>query len=71
VAEIMRLAWQTVNKIMKATVERRLLRRGDAVIEYAGVRLGHRHRLTMGGSLGEAGKILRELPLRGEVVRVA
>ena len=37
VAEIMRLDWQTVNKIMKAAVERGLLRREDAVIGHAGI----------------------------------
>ena len=37
VAEIMRLEWQTVNDIMKAGVERGLLRREDAVIEHAGI----------------------------------
>ena len=33
----MRLDWQTVNNIMKAAVERGLLRREYAVIEYAGL----------------------------------
>ena len=37
VAEIMRLDWQTVNNIMKAAVERGLLRREDAVIELVGI----------------------------------
>jgi hypothetical protein len=46
--EVMRPDWQTVHKIMKAAVERGLLRRGDAFIEHGGVSLGHRHRLTLG-----------------------
>jgi hypothetical protein len=47
-AEVMRMDWQTVSKIMKAVVERGLLRRGDAFIEHAGVCLRHRHRLPFG-----------------------
>ncbi len=35
--ELMRLDWQTVNKIMKAAVGPGLFRRGDAVIEHAGI----------------------------------
>jgi transposase len=37
VAEMMRLDWQTVNRIMKAAVERGLARRKDEVIEYVGM----------------------------------
>jgi len=37
VAEMMRLDWQTVNRIMKAAVERGLARRRDEVIEYVGM----------------------------------
>jgi transposase len=54
VAEIMRLDWQTVNKIVKAAVERGLLRRGDAVIEHAGIdeksfRRGHVYASILNG----------------------
>lgn len=37
VAEIMRLDWQTVNKIRRAAVERGWLQREDAFIEHAGL----------------------------------
>lgn len=37
VAEIMRLDWGTMNTIMKAAVERGLLRREKEVIEHAGM----------------------------------
>ncbi len=37
VAEAMHLDWQTVNNIMKAAVERGLLRREDEIIEHVGI----------------------------------